>query len=135
MATVPTMQMTAEEWVVPGRKTVEGYLLASRGMYRRNYGLLGNVIADAIESDKPGSVPRWPDLHSVMFDLDPTKEKGYQGMTPFLQYKRHQPIDGLRTECDHHRVRVSCTVTTPWNNGRGAYIVRAKGECLTCGEA
>jgi hypothetical protein len=111
---------------------VEGYLLVVNGHYKRDYGLIGNVIADAIEGTKPGSVPRWPDLHSVCFDKDATKPAGQQMVTPFLQYKSQRPIDGLRSECRGHRVRLTGTVTQPWNNGRGAYIVRASGECLEC---
>ncbi len=130
-----TTLCSPEEWLVPGRKTIEGYLVTSRGPFKRDYGLFGNLVADAIEETKPGAVPRYADLHSIWFGWDESKEPRRQAVRPFLRYKASRPIDGLRTECYGHRVRVTCSVgKVPWDNGLGAYITRASGVCLTCGE-
>lgn len=122
------------EWLAPGRKVIEGYLLVVRGPRKRDYGLFGNLVADAIEETKPGSVPRYQDTHGVWFGYDPEGPERNRHREPFVRYKAFRPIDGLRRECNHHRVRLTCTITKQWSNGLGAYIVRAKGECLTCDE-
>jgi hypothetical protein len=121
-----------DEWFIPGRKTVEGYLHVVKGPMKRDYGLFGTFVAYAIEADHPGAVPRYPDSHGVWFDKDETKEPGHQFVWPMLKYKAGRPIQGLRSECSGHRVRLTCTVTKPWHNNLGAYIVRATGECLEC---
>lgn len=127
-----TIATTAAEWVTPGRKTVEGYLLVVRGgRKRRYYDVLAEFIADQIEATGR-ELPRWPDCHAVWFGRDETKEPGRQLVKPFLRYKASRPIDGLRRECSGHRVRLACTVTKGWDNGLGAYIVRASGTCLEC---
>lgn len=118
------------DWLVPGRKVVEGYLGVIRGPYKKDYGLLGAFVAGAIEETYPGSVPRYPDVHYVTF-TDPKVE--VDGRGPQLRYKAHRPIDGLDRECAGHRVRLTCTVTKPWHNGLGAYVVRARGTCIEPG--
>lgn len=124
--------MTAEEWLAPGRKTVEGYLHVTRGPRKKRYeSILDEVIADAVEAAGI-TIPRWPDLHAVWFGFDPDGVPGHQMVRPFLRYKASRPIDGLRSECNRHRVRLICTVREPWSNGLGAYVVRAVGECLEC---
>lgn len=139
--------MTAEQFCAPGRKTVVGYLFVMRGSFKRNYGnSLSGLIADnlrhRLEANgvpiKPGSkeFARWPDTHSVFFGKDDEKEPGKQLVTPLLRYKRSRPIDGLRSECNGHRVELTCTIgkDAAWKNGLGAYITRAQGRCLECEE-
>ncbi len=137
--------MTAEQFCAPGHKTVIGYLLVLRGGFKRDYGnSLSGLIADnlrhRLETDgvpiKPGSkeFARWPDTHSVFFGKDESKEPGKQLDTPLLRYRTSRPIDGLRSECNYHRVELTCTIgkDAAWKNGLGAYITRATGKCLEC---
>lgn len=124
----------AEEWVAPGRKTVQGYLVATRGPLKRDYGLFGNLVAGALEQDGKVRLPRYQDLHSVWFDWDPEGKPNYQAIGPFLRYKATRPIPGLATECRGHRVEVTCTVGARTSNRLAAYITRAEGRCLTCAD-
>lgn len=130
-----TQQLSVEEWMAPGRKTIEGYLHVSRGPIKRRLGLLDGFIVQVLEEHAGKELlPRYADLHAVWYGFDPTKDRGYQMVRPFLRYKAPRPIDGLSREHHGHRVRLTCTIGSGanWKNGLGAYITRASGECLTC---
>lgn len=127
-------QLPADEWMAPGRKTIQGYLVASRGGFKKNYGLLGDLIAASIDEAKPGVIPRRPDLHAVWWGWNPEKPPHHQAVRPLLRYKSVRPIPGLRTECYGHRVELTCTITERLSNGMGAWITKAEGRCLDCGD-
>lgn len=126
-----TATMTAAEWLAPGRKTVEGYLLALRGPRKRRGTLMEEVLMDVLE-ERGANLPRYSDLHAVWFGFDPDGPPNNQHRRPFLRYKASRPIPGLNNECSHHRVELTCTVGESWSNGLGAYITRAEGRCLEC---
>lgn len=130
------MSLTAVDWLVPGRKTVEGWLLVVRGSLKRSHrrGLFEELVMLRIEETRPGTFPRHPDLYAVWFGKDEAKEPNHQYEWPILRYRRPRPIDGLRAECSGHKVRLTCTVGKPYQNGLGAPITRAVGECLECSE-
>ena len=104
----------------------------------RNPGIFDRFIAGVVddvrrEKGKPG-VPRYSDCHAVWFGFDPDGPPNNNLIRPFLRYKACRPIDGLRLECDRHRVELTCTIMKDgvWSNGMGAHITRASGRCLEC---
>lgn len=121
-------------FLTPGRRTVCGYLLVVRGPRKRDYGLFGNLVADAAEQSG-ATLPRYQDCHAVWYGRDATKPPGHQMIAPLLRYRQSRPIPGLDRACSGHRVEVTCTVGEPWSNGYGAPITRASGRCLDCQEA
>lgn len=126
------MVVATEVFRTVGRQTLVGYLHVSYGMFKENYGLLGNLVAHSLAPEQQARLPRYSDLHTVWSGLDLSKPKGRQAIKPFVRYKRCQMIPGLSSACNGHRVEVRCRVTQPWSNGLGAYITAAKGRCLDC---
>jgi hypothetical protein len=130
-----TVEVGAAEWMAPGRRTVDGYLLVMRGARKReSKSLLGMILESALEADGH-QFPRYPDCHAVWFGYDPDGPPRNRHRRPFLRYKATRPIDGLSAEHNGHRVRLTASIGKPWVNGVGAYITRATGHCLECSQS
>lgn len=82
--------ITADKWLSPGRKTIEGYLHVVRGPLKKDYGLFGNYLAGLLE-ERGEELPRYQDLHAVWFALNPEPTRGHELSRPFLRYKRERP--------------------------------------------
>lgn len=124
--------ITRDEWLTVGRVTLEGWLTVVRGGRKvRTTSIFDHLYIAALE-DAGVVFPRYQDLHAVFANENEGADDAHRFDWPLVRYRKPQPIPGLDSACDGHRVRVECTVSDLFDNGLGAHITRARGVCLDC---